>query len=283
MIKTKELYKKLGKKHVLNNITFQVKRGHIYGLLGKNGAGKTTLINCLTGIFTPSSGEIRINGEDPYENISVKQKISYVPDEYPYPEHLNAKQIISQFLRAYESFSIETYQYIIEKFKLNDCVIGRKLSRGMKTQLMLALKLSTNPKILFLDEPTNGLDPVNQQIFFEILIDLITKNDMTVFISSHYIEGIEKMCDKVGVISEGNIILEDDVDNFKSQYYLIDTREQLYEVENIMLLKIKNETYQYIGKLSKEDNEKYESIIISKEKLDFTETINHYMKGGYDE
>lgn len=215
MINIKNLSKSLENKLVLDHIDIEVIKGSVFGLVGKNGAGKTTLINCISGIYRPTAGLININGQNPYDNHLLKQKIAYVPDEYTFNEGLKANEIIYRFMKAYDHYDRSVYEKIIRLFELDDRKTARSMSKGMKTQLMLALKLATHPEILLMDEPTNGLDPLNQKIFFEILVELLLDQEMTVFISSHYIEGIEKICDCVGVIEKGKMVFKDSVDHIK--------------------------------------------------------------------
>ncbi|MBN2852175.1 MAG: ABC transporter ATP-binding protein [Clostridia bacterium] len=215
MINIKNLSMSLEEKKILDDINIEVIKGSVYGLVGKNGAGKTTLINCISGIYRPTAGLININGQNPYNNHLLKQKIAYIPDEYSFNEGLKSNEIIYRFMKAYDCFDRNAYERIIQLFELDDSKPARSMSKGMKTQLMLALKLATHPEILLMDEPTNGLDPLNQKIFFEVLVELLLEQEMTVFISSHYIEGIEKICDCVGVIEKGKMIFEDSLDHIK--------------------------------------------------------------------
>lgn len=278
MLKSNKLCKYLDKKKILEDINLNIEKGAIFGLVGINGAGKTTLINTLTGLYKADSGSVTILDENPYNNINIKQQISYLPEEYAFPEYLTGKQIISRYMCYYDNFSKSTYEKIKNKFSIDDKVVGKKLSKGMKTQLMLAIKLSTNPKILFLDEPTSGLDPINQQVFFDVLIELVTSSDMTVLLSSHYVEGIEKICDEVGVLSDGKLDFMDTVDHIKGNYYQY-TASSI--ISDSKLKNIATSTYNnlYIGNHHDYIMTKYEDRIIDYEQLNFPDVISLFMKG----
>lgn len=215
MITIKSLNKKLGSKRVLMDVSLEVQRGSIFGLIGPNGAGKTTLIKCLTGIYKADSGEIAIDGDTVFENIEVKKKIGYVADSNDFFNYLTVKGVIKFYKMTYESFSYDRFGEINELFKIPEDSMVRKLSKGMKTKLAIMLNLSIMPEVLVLDEPTSGLDPIAKRQVINILLEEVSERKTTIFISSHNLGELERICDKVAILIDGEITYQNSIEQMK--------------------------------------------------------------------
>lgn len=217
MIKVSGLNKYLGGAKILDDINIQVKKGSIYGLIGPNGAGKTTLIKNLVDIYKPEKGEVTIAGENIRDNTKLKSRLGYVSDfQYLYPS-FTVKTIVEFYQETYPLWNKERHSQLRKLFKLDDHKKIKYLSTGMKTQLAILLNLSLMPTVLILDEPTAGLDPVIKRKVLNLIIDEVSANQTTVVISSHNLGELEQICDHIGIIYAGKIILEDSVDNLKSK------------------------------------------------------------------
>lgn len=217
MIEITNLYKNIGENKILKNINLKVPKGSIFGLIGENGAGKTTLIKCLTGIYKVDAGNALIDNENIFENVKVKNSIGYVSDENSLLSYFKVKELLEFYNMAYTKFSIEKFNKLNTIFKIPIEKKIRELSKGMKTKVSLLLNLSINPKVLILDEPTTGLDPVAKKNFMNMIMDEVAENETTVFISSHNLADIERICDNIALIKNGEIIVSSSLDNIKEK------------------------------------------------------------------
>ena len=211
MIEIKNVTKKYGDKTAINNINFDIKDGEIFGFIGHNGAGKTTMIKSLVGILDFEEGDILINNKSiKKEPIVCKLQMAYVPDNPDLYENMTAIDFINFICDMYET-DIETRKENIEKYskmfemenKLNDDISS--FSHGMKQKVALIAALSHNPKVLIMDEPFVGLDP---KAVFDIksVMKEMTKDGKTIFFSTHILDVAEKLCDRVAIIKNGNIV-----------------------------------------------------------------------------
>ncbi len=216
MIKVEGLNKSLGGNKILDDVNLHVKKGSIYGLIGPNGAGKTTLIKTLVDIYESKKGDIQIEGEVIKENKKIKSKIGYISDfQYFYPS-FKVKEIVEFYKGAYSQWNEIRYSQLMKLFSLDENKKIKYLSKGMKTQLAILLNFSIMPKVLILDEPTSGLDPVMKRKMLNLIVDEVSTNGTTVLISSHNLGELEQICDHIGIIHKGKILLEDSVENLKS-------------------------------------------------------------------
>jgi len=208
--------KKIDDKYILRNVDLHVNKGSIFGIIGENGAGKTTLIKCLTGIYRVNEGSILINSEEVFDNNILKQKIGYVPDENQYFSSFRVKELLKFYKKTYNDFSQERFDELNKKFKIPVNRRVRELSKGMKMRTSILLNLSLKPDILILDEPTSGLDPVIKKEIMSIIVDEVASRDVTVFISSHHLDHIERICDNVAIIKNGEIKLMSSMEDAKN-------------------------------------------------------------------
>lgn len=216
MIDIKNVSKIIDNKYILNDVNLHVDKGSIFGIIGENGAGKTTLIKCLTGIYKVNKGSISIDGEDVFDNNKVKKRIGYVSDENQYFSSFKVKELFKFYKETYEDFSEQRFNKLNQKLKIPMERRVRELSKGMKMRTSILLNLSIKPDILILDEPTSGLDPIIKKEILSIIVDEVASRGVTVFISSHHLDHIERICDSVAIIKNGEIILTSSMEKAKN-------------------------------------------------------------------
>lgn len=215
MIEINNLCKKLQHKTILKDINIKVNKGSIFGLIGPNGAGKTTLIKNLTGIYMPDSGEVKINGEPVFQNNNVKQIMGYVADENNFYNSFNIKELKKLYSLTYKNFNMNFFNSLNEVYRLPEKVTAKKFSKGMKTRLSIMLNMSIMPEVLILDEPTSGLDPIAKRQFIKMLVDDVAERNTTVFISSHNLDQLERLCDSIAIINAGEIKCSSSIEDMK--------------------------------------------------------------------
>lgn len=208
MIEIHNLHKSFDGNEILKGIDIHVEKGSIYGLIGTNGSGKTTIIKHLTGIYEADSGEIRINGEDVFDNDKVKEHVGFVPDDLYFFNTYTIDNMAAFWKRLYQSWDDDRYQKMIASFELPKNRKISKFSKGMQKQAAFALVMSTCPDILILDEPVDGLDPIMRKKVWKYILDDVAERQMTVLISSHNLRELEGLIDTVGIMDHGKIILE---------------------------------------------------------------------------
>lgn len=217
MITINNVTKSFGNYKAINNINISVPKGTIHGLIGENGAGKTTLIQCLTGIYKPDNGDILIDNSPVYENPSVKSKIGYVADSNSYFNTYRVKQMIEFYKGVYHSFDSERFNELNNIFKLPLDRRISQLSKGMQMRLSLMLNLSIHPQVLILDEPTSGLDAIAKNQVLDLLIDEVSSNRCTIFISSHHLSELEKLCDDITILQQGEVLYQSSIEGIKGK------------------------------------------------------------------
>ena len=203
MIEVKNVYKGYRKEPVLKDVSLTVVQGEIHGLIGENSAGKTTLIKCMTGIYRTDSGEILYDGEPVFDNPKVKERIGYVADYNEYIGSNTIKQMVKMYQIFYPGFDCEKFNDYNEIFKLPVDMRVHSLSKGQKMRLAFMLELSKEPDYLILDEPTSGLDPVAKANFYNLLVQEVEQREIGVLISSHNLDGLERICDSVTMLHQG--------------------------------------------------------------------------------
>lgn len=209
MIKTIDLVKKFDSFTALDNLNMHIPQGSVYGLVGPNGAGKSTVIRHITGIYKQTSGEVLIENKPVWENIEAKSKIAYIPDDIFYFGNSSTLDMMKYYSGIYPSFDKERFEKLKEAFPtINLKTPIRRLSKGMQKQSAFLLSICMNPEILVLDEPVDGLDPVmRRQIWSIIMLDVAERNT-TVLVSSHNLRELEDVCDHVGIMNKGSLLLE---------------------------------------------------------------------------
>ena len=208
MIEVKNVVKTFDGFAALNDATLSVPTGAVYGLVGPNGAGKSTIIRHLTGIFRQDSGTVRLGGEDVWENAALKAKIAAIPDDWYYFNSAGIGDMMRFYKGFYPNFSTERYEKLREVFDLDEKRPIRRFSKGMQKQAAFWLALSAMPDYLILDEPVDGLDPVMRRQVMSILMSDVAEYGTTVLLSSHNLRELEDVCDHVGILHHGKVLLE---------------------------------------------------------------------------
>lgn len=221
MIEIKNVRKAFEDLEAVKNVSLHIEKGSIYGLLGSNGAGKTTLLKILAGIYKQDSGEIQINNQSVFENINLKQKLIFLPDALYFFSQYTIKQMADYYRSLYPSWNEERYKKLGKVFPIDENKKVHRLSKGMQRQVAFWLSLATMPDVLILDEPLDGLDAVMRQKVKNLLVQDVADREMTVLISSHNLREVEDICDHVGILHHGEIIIEKDLDDLKADVHKI--------------------------------------------------------------
>jgi len=217
MIEVSGLTKNFDGYTALRDFSMSVKPGSIYGLVGVNGSGKTTAIKHLAGIIKGDSGSVRISEMEVYDNEKVKTQVGYVPDElYFFPQY-NLKLLQKFHTKMYANWNDDRFSELVELMGLDKKRRVGRFSKGMQKQAALALSLSAMPTVLLLDEPIDGLDPIVRKRIFEWIIDDVAARKMTVLVSSHNLKEMDGICDTVGIIKDGKMLIERDLDELKNE------------------------------------------------------------------
>ena len=208
MIETRALCKRFGKIRALDGLDLNVPKAAVYGLVGPNGAGKSTLIRHLTGIYRADSGEALIDGQPVYENPAVKGRIAYIPDEIFYYNQASIRDMKNLARGVYPRFDEARWRELGKLFELDERRVMRRLSKGMQKQAAFWIALSQRPEVMILDEPVDGLDPVMRRQIWSVLLADVAENGTTVLVSSHNLRELEDVCDHVGIMKGGKMLLE---------------------------------------------------------------------------
>jgi len=223
MLKVVNLNKKYGDFEVLNNISFEIKKGTIYGFLGPNGAGKTTTMNILSGLIDFNGGEVYLDGENFKNNKrELLRKVGYLPQSPIFYNYMNALEylhFIGELTNMPEKNIKARTAEILDIVKLTDAAKRKvgQYSGGMKQRLGIAVALFNKPEMVFLDEPTSALDPEGRMEILEY-IKALKSVGTTIFLSTHILSDIERVCDEVSILDKGKILISDNLENLKSKY-----------------------------------------------------------------
>ncbi|WP_051359009.1 ABC transporter ATP-binding protein [Clostridium manihotivorum] len=243
----------------VKNLSLNVAEGDIFGFLGPNGAGKTTTIRMLTGLLKPSSGKVFVNELDVASNENeVKKIIGVVPESHGYYNWMTSVEYLSYFAELFgkdKSKYTKHIEYLLEKVGLSDkkkVPIGH-YSRGMKQRLGIAKSLINNPKIIFLDEPTLGLDPIGQKDIQNLIFEINKVMNVTVFITSHLLKDIEVLCNKVSIVQNGELIEQGSIKELQDKYSENETIK-LKTSDNIKVYQFLKENKMFTGLELKDDN-----------------------------
>ena len=221
MIQVKELSKKFDGSLALDGLNMNVPDGSVYGLVGTNGAGKTTIIRHLAGVWRQDKGDIEIDGEEVWENEGLKSRIGVIHDDLYFPSGYTLKNMSSMYSAAYPKWNADRFREMTRILRLDEKRRVSTFSKGMKKQAMFCLVMSAMPDYLLLDEPLDGLDPIVRKLVWRFLIDDVADRGMTVLVSSHNLKDMEEICDHIGIISNGKMVLERDLDTIKTSLHKI--------------------------------------------------------------
>ena len=215
MIEISNVSKQFGNIQAMQNVTATIQRGSIFGLIGSNGAGKSTLLRMLAGIYRPDQGEITIEGEQVYENEAIKQRIFYISDDQFFFQNATIESMADYYHTVYQRFSEEKLQKLVALFKLDAKRKLNTFSKGMQKQAHIILALACQPDYLLCDETFDGLDPVMRQAVKRILADAVLDYQMTPIIASHNLRELEDICDHIGLLHQGGIVFEREMDDLR--------------------------------------------------------------------
>ena len=208
MIEVRDVVKKFDGFAALDGASLSVPTGSVYGLVGPNGAGKSTIIRHLTGIYRQDSGTVAIGGESVWENAALKSRIAVIPDDWYYFNQASIRDMMRFYKGFYPNFSMERYEKLKEVFSIDEKKTIRRLSKGMQKQVAFWLALSCMPDYLILDEPVDGLDPVMRRQVWSLMMGDVSERGTTVLVSSHNLRELEDVCDHVGIMDHGKVLLE---------------------------------------------------------------------------
>ena len=287
MLKIDKLTKYYGKIKGIENLSLELNKGEIFGFIGPNGAGKSTTIKCIMNLINKNSGDIYIDGKiNSKDDLELKEIIGYLPSEISLYDDMTVKQILDYNAQFYKKDTSLKRKELVTKFQLDESKKVEQLSLGNLKKLGIVLALVHDPKLIILDEPTSGLDPIMQDVFYNILKEEREKGN-TIFYSTHILSEIKKICDRVGIIKDGNLIKVETLKEMKNNNLVIVTikSRKIANIKTKLKFKILEETEEEIKILYNDDINKLikllecynlEKLLI--EELSIEDMFIHYYK-----
>ena len=208
MLEVKNAVKTFDGFRALDGLTMTVPKGAVYGLVGPNGAGESTIIRHLAGIYRQDSGEVLLDSQPVYENTEAKRRMAVIGDDWYYFPQAGIKEMAKFYAGIYPAFSWERYEKLKQVFPLDEKMMLRRMSKGMQKQAAFWLTVCCMPEYLILDEPVDGLDPVMRRQVWSLLLGDVAERGTTVLVSSHNLRELEDVCDHVGILNHGKVLLE---------------------------------------------------------------------------
>lgn len=221
MITATNLSKHFGDIKAVDNISLNIKDNNVFGLIGTNGAGKSTFLKMCAGIFKPDTGSLQIDGEEVFENINIKQNFFYISDEQYFLPNTTPNDMRKFYRSFYKNFDNSRFDTLIKNFDLDPNRKIKTFSKGMKKQVSVICGVSSNTKYLFCDETFDGLDPVIRQAVKSLFAQDIDERGLTPIIASHNLREIEDVCDNVGILHKGGMLLAKDLEHIKGDIHKI--------------------------------------------------------------
>lgn len=295
MIDVKDLYKGYQKEdgYVVKGVSIQVEKGTIHGLIGHNGSGKTTIIKCLTGIYQPDKGEVFIGGKPVYDNPAAKETIGYVADSNQMFTNYRIKDLVKFYNRIFPDFLYEDFQALNRIFNVNPYKKIGQLSKGQQMRVSFMLNMARNPEVLILDEPTSGLDAMAKKDLLDLLVSSVENRDMTVLISSHHLSELERVCDSVTMITNGEVQVDNEIDEVTgliAKYQVVfpeGAPPELYQREDVLDVSNVGSVYTVVLPGTSEDFEKTMkekgAVVVEQMTVGLEESfvyMNRNMRGG---
>ena len=246
MIEIKECSKSFGTLLAVNDVSLDIGEREVFGLIGNNGAGKSTLLRMAAGILKQDKGNIRIDDMEVYDNPAAKEKVFYISDECYFPANFTSRDIAAFYQVHYPKFEIQRFSKLMRQFQLDEKQKVSSFSKGMKKQLMMLLGISAGTKYLLCDETFDGLDPVVRQGVKSLLAAEIMGREFTPVLASHSLRELEDICDHVGLLHKGGILLSKDLEDMKFHIHKIQCvlsgRQQEKELEKeLQVLKVQHQ------------------------------------------
>lgn len=233
MIDIKNVTKKFGDFTAIENISFQIEKSSIYGLVGYNGAGKTTLLKVCAGIYSPDGGAVMIDGENIYDNAGVRNSIFFVPDDLYFPRGASLNKMKNFYKGYYENFSESVYFKLVDAMGLDANKNLQSFSKGMQRQAEIILAMSTRPKYMLLDEVFDGIDPQKRNLCKKLFIEYMAETQCSILMSSHNLQEVSDLCDHVALINGKSLAMNVSVDDVSSAYkkYRLIFNRDIYDYE----------------------------------------------------
>lgn len=217
MIQVNNVTKCFGDFTALDNLSLHVPKGSVYGLVGPNGAGKSTIIRHLSGVYKQDAGQILIDGQPVYENEDIKKRMALIPDDIFYFTQANTLDMMKFYKSLYPKFDTELFKKLLDCFPtINLKKTVRTLSKGMQKQVAFLLSICARPELMILDEPVDGLDPVMRRQIWSLMMSDVAEHGLTVLVSSHNLRELEDVCDHVGIMSNGKLLIERSLDELQT-------------------------------------------------------------------
>lgn len=235
MITASHINKRFDKVEAVRDVSVTIKKGEVFGLIGTNGAGKSTFLRMVCGVLKPDSGEILIDERPVFENTAAKRDIFYISDDQFYLTNANAMEMMHFYRDYYSGFDTERFPELLQKFQLDPRRKINTFSKGMKKQLSVLLGVCANTKYLLCDETFDGLDPVMRQAVKSIFAGELTNRDFTPIIASHNLRELEDICDSVGILHQGGVLMQKDLEEMKLNIHTIQCVFQNQENEEQLL------------------------------------------------
>ncbi len=261
----------------VNDLNLTIADNHVFGLIGTNGAGKSTLMRMMSGVLKADSGDIKVDSEQVYENPQVKKQIFFIPDEAFFFQWADADTMKNYYAGIYEGFDTARFDKLLDEFNLKK---GNKVytySKGMKKQLSLILGLCAKTRYLYCDETFDGLDPVMRQAAKALLAKEIDERDFTPVITSHNLRELEDICEHVGLLHQGGVLLSKDIDDMKLNLQKVQCvfadegrREEFEKALDIMLHEERGRLHTYTLRGDRETVE----ALFAKEEMIFFENLS---------
>ena len=208
MIEAKNLTKRFESLMAVDHINAQILDGSVFGLIGTNGAGKSTFLRMLSGVLKPDEGSVTIDGKEVYENVEVKSRFFYISDDQYFFSNSTPEQLMKFYMGVYPKFNKNRFIHLMDSFELDRKRKINTFSKGMKKQVSVICGVCAGTDYLFCDETFDGLDPVMRRQIWSILMAEVQDNGMTVLVSSHNLRELEDVCDHVGIMNQGKVIIE---------------------------------------------------------------------------
>ncbi len=221
MIMATNVVKTFGDIRALDGLNINVKSGSVYGLIGPNGAGKTTILKILSGVYKMDEGSVLVDAQKVYENVPVKEKMTFISDDLFFFTTYTIKDTAKYYAGLYKNWSWERFDSLKDIFRIDINRKVRRLSKGMQKQVAFWLAISAQPEVMLLDEPVDGLDPVMRRNVWKIIMQDVAERGTTVLISSHNLRELEDVCDHVGIMHQGKIVLEKALDDVKGNIHKV--------------------------------------------------------------
>ena len=243
MIELKNVDKTLGGVHAVDHVSGTIREGMVFGLIGSNGAGKSTLLRMISGVIRPDDGTVLCDGAPVFENPEAKAQICFLPDTPYFFPNADIRQMRDYYAMIYPAFNRKQFDTLADRFRLDPKRSIHAFSKGMKKQVSILLGLCAGTKYLLCDETFDGLDPVVRQAVKSLIAAELTERDFTPVISSHNLRELEDICDSIGLLHEGRLLLTRDLDDAKNnicklQCVIPDSRREQELISSLRILKM---------------------------------------------